>query len=80
MTQMTMQESFDHLQGQVIALRQLVLALAEANLDLQPDEFRSDGLRHIARARDYLLSQPVSESTLAGIEMTEQWLQRVTDA
>lgn len=76
-TAQLLQQQIDHLQGQVIALRQLILAQAALNRDI--DGLRDQGFEHIAAARDSLLAQTVSEATLAGVDLTEEWLAHVTD-
>lgn len=74
---LSLQEQIDHLQGQVIGLRQLVLTLAQ--LSYEVDTLRDAGPGSIQRARDALLAQTVSEATLTGIDLTEQWLLHATD-
>lgn len=73
-----LQAQIDNLQGQVIALRQLVLALAKLGHDL--DGLRDEGASCIDAAREALLAHPVSEALLEGVAITEQWLLTATDA
>ena len=75
---LVMQAQIDNLQGQVIALRALVLTLAK--LDHDVDGLRDEGASSIGAARDALLAHPVSESLLEGVAITEQWLLAATDA
>lgn len=72
-----LQAQIDNLQGQVIALRQLVLALAKLGYDI--DGLRDEGALSIDAARDALLAHPVSEALLEGVAITEQWLLTATD-
>jgi hypothetical protein len=69
-------QNINYLQGQIQGLNALVLALA--NLLLDPEEFRAEGLLRLQAERDAALAQPISDLTLAGIDAIETWLLNVT--
>jgi len=69
-------QDINYLQGQLHGQQALLLGLA--NLLLSKEQFRAQGLARLALERDTLLSQPVAETTLRGIDAIETWLLNVT--
>lgn len=69
-------QDINYLQGQIDGLKALLLGIA--NLTLDAREFREQGLQRIGIARDAVMSQPVPDSRIAGIDVVETWLKNVT--
>ena len=65
----------DYVQGQLDALRALILALAQS---VPKEDFRSQGLERLEMLRTATLGQPVSDTRLAAIDHAESWLRQVT--
>lgn len=65
-----------YLQGQILALRALLLALADITADAPA--FRASGLAALERLRTAMLSRPVAETQLDALDETQAWLQAVT--
>lgn len=65
-----------YLQGQILALRALLLALADITADAL--SFRASGLAALERLRTAMLSQPVEDTQLMAVEEMERWLAAVT--
>jgi hypothetical protein len=76
MTDIPLNQDINYLQGQIHGLRALVLGLA--NLLLEKDAFRQEGVQRIEMARTALLMAPVMETTLDGLNEVETWLLNVT--
>ena len=65
----------DYVQGQIDALRALILGLAQMTTKR---EFREQSLERLEAVRTALLAEPVSESRLRAIDEFEQWVLAVT--
>ena len=66
-----------YMQGQILALQALVIALARVTTDLAP--FREEGLRQIELLKTALLPEPVSDAQVHGIHAIERWLEQATE-
>ena len=77
MKQNLLNQDINYLQGQVHGLQALLLGMA--NLLLDPMQFQEEGLKRLSAVRDAVMSQPVQETTLAGIDATETWLRNATE-
>lgn len=64
-----------YVQGQIDALRSLILALAQEQPKAQ---FRALGVARLEALRVALLSQPVSETRLLAVDHCEDWIRKVT--
>lgn len=71
-------DDIHHLQGQVLGLRALVLALG--NLLLTREDLREEGLTRLEAQRDALLAMAVSDRQFEGLASVEQWLLKVTES
>lgn len=63
------------MQGQLLGLQALVLALADA---MPKEEFRERALAHLERAKTALFPEPVSETRLQGFDSIEETVRRLT--
>ena len=64
-----------YVQGQIDALRSLILALAQ---DQTKAQFRAMGIDRLEVLRVAMLSQPVPETRLLAVDHCEAWLRTVT--
>ena len=71
-------EQAQYLQGQILALRALLLALADITADAP--SFRASGLAALERLRTAMLSRPVAELQLDALDEKQAWLQELTRA
>jgi hypothetical protein len=76
MNEKSLDQDINYLHGQLDGLQALLLGMA--NLLLTKDQFRQQGLTRLAATRDAVMSQPVQETRLLGIDATEAWLLNVT--
>jgi len=65
----------DYVQGQIVALQSLILALAQS---VPKEFFREQGLARLEALRTTTLSMPVPDSRLAAVDHAEEWLRTVT--
>ena len=66
----------NHLHGQVVGQRALILALAGSLM--AKEQFRSRGLERLEEARTAFLASQAPEATRDGIDAIESWLLSVT--
>ena len=64
-----------YVQGQIDALRALILGLAQQT---SSQEFREQSLERLEAARNALLAQPVSDARLLAIDHCAEWVRTVT--
>lgn len=72
MNDLPLNQDINYLQGQIHALKAAVLTLAR--LASHREEFEEELAQHIEHQRTALLSEPVADSTFAGIDVIETWL------
>ena len=66
-----------YLYGQVLALRTLLLGLAD--LTTTRDDFRARSLEALERLRTAMLPSGTPEASLSAVDDTEAWLRSVTE-
>ena len=66
----------EYMYGQVLALRALLLGLAD--LTLQRNEFRARSLDGLERLRTAMLPSEATDSALTAVDDTEAWLRTAT--
>ena len=72
-----MHEHPQYMHGQLMAMRALLLALADITTDR--DSFRARGLQSLELLRTGLLPEPVSDAQLAAVDEAERWLRAATE-
>jgi len=65
----------EFVQGQLDALRAIILGLA--NLTTDPHDFLQESLQRLEVARTTIVGSQVSDAWLAGLEDEEAWLRNV---
>lgn len=66
----------DYVQGQIEALRALILGLAQMQTS---HEFREQSLERLELLKTALLHEPVSDARLMAVDHCIDWVRRVTD-
>ena len=77
MNSVPLNQDINYLQGQLHGLQALLLGMA--NLLLSKDQFRQEARVRLEMTRTAILSQPVAETTLLGIDAVESWMLKVTE-
>ena len=77
MNSVPLNQDINYLQGQLHGLQALLLGMA--NLLLSKDQFRQEARVRLEMTRTSILSQPVAETTLLGIDAVESWMLKVTE-
>ncbi|WP_310626693.1 hypothetical protein [Limnohabitans sp.] len=72
MNDLPLDPDINYLQGQIHALKAAVLNLARQST--LKEEFQEELMQRIEAQRTAALSEPVADSTLAGIDVIETWL------
>ena len=69
-------EDPDYVQGQLAALRSLILGLSK---QISKQEFREQSLERLDILKTALLATPVSDARIKAVEACEEWVMKVTE-